>query len=125
MIRDAKLFLLTHLFVLYIVLDLQYGYLFVNVSHLAYNILPPVFYCYFLYMWITTSHLKLSKQEKSNIKTFIWFASVLNVYSCLCILVGNKTSAGREWLMNHNGYLIIFFIFIVINILNNLRRATI
>jgi hypothetical protein len=122
MSRAAKLFILIHLFILYIVLDLQFGCRFVNISHLAYNILPAAFYCYCFYIWLTTSNIKLSRYEKCNIKMLMWFTVVINLYSGICILAGERAFYTTNWIKCHNGYLILFFIFIAIN---NFIRETI
>lgn len=124
--RGAKLFLLIHIFSLYMVWDLQFGYLIPFISHLAYNVLPPVFYCYCFYLWVTTGHLKLSREEKCNIKMFMWFVSIINTYNVICILVGNNTKDGYWWIKTHDGYLIFFFIFIILfNIINYISSETV
>jgi hypothetical protein len=126
MSRRAKLFLLIHAFSFYTVLDLQFGYLLVRASNLAYIALPTLFTIYCLYLWLTTSHIKLNKAEKCNIKMFIWFYAVIGIYNEICTFVGNATEDGYWWIRDHDGYLVFFFIFIILfNIINYLSRENV
>ena len=97
MSRPLKLFIITHLYPLFMVCHMKFGNsgLF---SILLFQVVPIVFVFGLLAEWKATSSIKLAWYERQYINYFIFCFCILHLYYVACLL------ESPAWVKTHNQY---------------------
>src|ERR1700676_869070 len=103
--RELKIFLLTHLYPIYIVLNLQYW-----LGEVVFNSVPPILVCLLLYQ-LASTNLKLNSNEKRSIYFMVIFTAFTQLYYLICISAIRNPIKGIVWIRQHNIYTFTFIIF--------------
>lgn len=111
MSRQAKIIIVTHLYPLYIICNLQW-----RLGDFVYTISTYLFPLILIYLWRTGNSVRLNNLEKRAIEFYIYFFILMGVYCCICEI------ANPLWIAEHNYYLVYFICFILI--FYTLNRAT-
>ncbi len=109
MSRGIKIFLITHLYPVYLVLHMKYAD-WCTMCTFIFNVTPIFFVSLLLQIWISTSAVKLTYPERLNLWLFIYFFAIVHIYYGICALIMNSVS-GAYWIKEHNSYFTYFIIF--------------
>jgi hypothetical protein len=108
MSRQAKILILSNLYPLYIIMDLQW-----QLSDLIFNVLPFFIYGLLIYVWVQTSLIKLNIIEKKSLSFLILFQCIFSIYYEFCTIMV-KYFDYDKWVKQHNWYMLFLVIFIAI-----------
>lgn len=103
MSRQSKIFLASHLYPLYIILDFTF-----NLGDFAFNIVPDLIIAALLWLIVSTP-ARINANEKQSIMFLVSFRLFISLYYEIAILAGQKGIF--EWIKVHNLYIVIFIIF--------------
>jgi hypothetical protein len=106
MSRQSKILILSHLYPLYIIADLQW-----ELGDLIFNVLPFFIYGLLMYVWLRTSIIKLNKIEKNSLGFLIIFQCTFSIYYEFCTLMTKYIDCDK-WVKEHSGYMLYLVIFI-------------
>jgi hypothetical protein len=102
--RQARLFIITHLYPLAMVSHMKFGD-WCTRCQLIFNFAPFIFIFLIIAEWKNTSGIKLHWAERQSLNYFVFSFAMFHLYYCACAL------SSKEWVKAHNNY---FFWFILL-----------
>lgn len=101
--RQRFIFILTHGYVLFIVIHLYFGD-WCRRCQILFNVIPIIVFGGLILVWLRTSKIELNYIEKKFLKYFIWNLVFIYLYYCICIFSVPK------WIYDKNYQISLFLL---------------